>query len=30
MTRLYQATLWTQDEPFQGLEGVMYIARSNP
>ncbi len=27
VARLYRATLWTQDEHFRGLEGVMYIAR---
>jgi predicted nucleic acid-binding protein len=25
--RAYQATLWTQDEHFKGMEGVQYIAR---
>jgi len=25
--RLHQATLWTQDEHFKGLEGVQYIEK---
>jgi toxin FitB len=25
--RAYQATLWTQDADFQGIEGVQYVAR---
>lgn len=27
--RLYQATVWTQDADFKGLEGVKYIKREN-
>ena len=26
--RLHQATLWTQDEHFKGLEGVQYIEKT--
>jgi predicted nucleic acid-binding protein len=29
-TRLYDATLWTQDEHFEGIVGVRYIQRSRP
>ena len=25
--RTYQATLWTQDEDFEGLEGVNYVKK---
>lgn len=25
--RLYQATIWTQDSDFKGLEGVQYIRK---
>ena len=28
--RTYQATLWTQDEHFKGLEGVQYIEKPSP
>jgi predicted nucleic acid-binding protein len=30
VARLYHAKLWTQDEHFQGLEGVMYIPKRSP
>lgn len=27
--RLHEATVWTQDEDFEGLDGVRYFAKSN-
>ena len=27
-SRQYNATLWTQDSDFQGIEGVLYIAKN--
>ena len=26
-TRVFEATLWTQDADFEGIEGVKYVAR---
>lgn len=28
--RVHQATLWTQDSDFEGIEGVRYIAHESP
>jgi toxin FitB len=28
-TRAYQATLWTQDADFEGIEGVKYIEKKS-